>query len=161
MTSRAHDARWIREESRMATTTFNAAARKEQVREQLDTVLTAFRKTLDALSVTGCDGPQRKPGTFARGRPRIHKRNQSTRNDRRATDELKHFAAAGTEAFCRRAVRLRNLAGREGANGYRTISASRCGGRQRGDPRIFHRPQRGGLLGCPRRQRADRRNLSA
>jgi hypothetical protein len=113
------------------------------------------------LSVTGCDGPQRKPGTFARGRPRIHKRNQSTRNDRRATDELRHFAAAGTEAFCRRAVRLRNLAGREGANGYRTISASRCGGRQRGDPRIFHRPQRGGLLGCPRRQRADRRNLSA
>lgn len=33
----------------MATTTFNAAARKEQVREQLDTVLTAFRKTLDTF----------------------------------------------------------------------------------------------------------------
>jgi hypothetical protein len=33
----------------MATTTFNAAGRKEQVREQLDTVLAAFRDTLDAF----------------------------------------------------------------------------------------------------------------
>ena len=33
----------------MATTTFNAAGRKEQVREQLDNVLAAFRDTLDAF----------------------------------------------------------------------------------------------------------------
>jgi hypothetical protein len=33
----------------MATTTFNAAGRKEQVREQLDNVSAAFRNTLDAF----------------------------------------------------------------------------------------------------------------
>ena len=33
----------------MATTTFNAAALKEQVREQLDNVLATFRDTLDAF----------------------------------------------------------------------------------------------------------------
>ena len=33
----------------MATTTFSAAGRKEQAREQLDNVLAAFRDTLDAF----------------------------------------------------------------------------------------------------------------
>jgi hypothetical protein len=47
--SSAHHARWIREEAAMAAIIFNATHQKEQVREQLDAVLTAFRKVLDAF----------------------------------------------------------------------------------------------------------------
>jgi len=49
MTSSTHHACWIREKAAMAAITFNAAHQKERVREQLDTVLTAFRETLDAF----------------------------------------------------------------------------------------------------------------
>jgi len=45
----AHDASWIREKAAMTVIAFNAAHPKERVRELLDTVLTAFRETLDAL----------------------------------------------------------------------------------------------------------------
>jgi len=49
MASSAHHVRWIRQEAAMPATTFSAAYRKEQVREQLDAVLIAFRKLLDAF----------------------------------------------------------------------------------------------------------------
>jgi hypothetical protein len=50
MASSAHNARWIREEAVMAAITFNAAHQKVHIREQLKTVLAAFREMLDAFA---------------------------------------------------------------------------------------------------------------
>lgn len=56
----------------MATTTFSAAGRKEQVREQLDNFLAAFRDTLDAFVSNRMQRAAAEAG------------HRSTRNDRRA-----------------------------------------------------------------------------
>jgi hypothetical protein len=45
----AHHARWIPEEAAMAETTFNAAHRKAQAREQLEAALAAYGKMLDTF----------------------------------------------------------------------------------------------------------------
>jgi hypothetical protein len=47
--SSAHHARQIREEAGMPAITFNTARQKQHLREQLKTVLAAFRKMLDAF----------------------------------------------------------------------------------------------------------------
>jgi len=49
MASPAHHACWTRKEAAMAATTFTTSFRKEHVREQLDTVLNAFREILDTF----------------------------------------------------------------------------------------------------------------
>jgi len=49
MASSAHHGRWIREEAAMAAITVNTVHQAAHVREQLKTILAAFREMLDAL----------------------------------------------------------------------------------------------------------------
>jgi hypothetical protein len=49
MASSAHHGRWIREDAAMAAITLNTVNQAAHVREQLKTVLTAFREMLDAF----------------------------------------------------------------------------------------------------------------
>jgi hypothetical protein len=49
MASSAHHGRWIRKEAAMAAITLSAVHQVGQVREQLKTVLAAFRAMLDAF----------------------------------------------------------------------------------------------------------------
>jgi vancomycin permeability regulator SanA len=49
MASSAHHGRWIREEAAMAAIAFNTVNQATHVREQLKTVLAAFRAMLDAF----------------------------------------------------------------------------------------------------------------
>ena len=57
----------------MAAITFNAAHQKERVREMLDTVLTAFRETLDAFV---SNRMRRSAAEAAHVRPWAHKRHR-------------------------------------------------------------------------------------
>jgi hypothetical protein len=49
MASSAHHAYWIREETAMTATTFNAAHQKAQVRKQIEAALAAYREMLDTF----------------------------------------------------------------------------------------------------------------
>jgi hypothetical protein len=49
MASSAHHGRWIREDVAMAAITFEAVHQAAHVREQLKSVLAAFREILDAF----------------------------------------------------------------------------------------------------------------
>jgi hypothetical protein len=106
------------------------------------------------LSATGCDRLPRRPGAFARASSRTLHRLRHRCHNRRAAHDPRSFEAAGAETFdCygdrtgKRILRL--ISGRRIDAHRRALSASRSQHRPRGNPGIFHWPQRGWLLGGP------------